>query len=845
MKQLLLAGCLLPLLAAAQTTEPVNPVYSSAYQSLIREDSNLLLLKDSSNSLKKSRLRITDPFYGNTFRTIQYTGTNNIRIVPANQRTLLISGIFNSIAEWRSPNRKPALQHKYVQGRNNNGTLQWNGPDTDELFSYGPLITALEFDGSSYAWDPGGKLVTAGSGNGKAARSYNNNILRSGFLHTQSIQVNTRLEKQYSAYLALRYKGGLTKESAQLIQQKNSNSFHSAFAEWAWKSGNLKAGYNWQEDKNTRSNRNGLLNNIYKNSLLSPVSFSTRAVDPVLNWSRQTSNPFFLLNNPEKGAGFEQHRADMNLSQGFRNLNLYLTQSIENNRQYSNESIQPQTTGFPAGLPFIRNQHDKNFILKTGGNYRVDFTNSDFRLLSTLNYLFTDNRTVIDYPRQARQYNYHRSAHDLTMVLSPSFSSYNTETGIHITQKWMYSSTSPRTYGLTSASAYHHFRNLFDNAGLRLKLTGSYNRFNSELPFSRSYAPLQLLSYRPETYNGYLPANELKNLDGLLPAEHREWQTGMEFQAGRKWSVNATWFNRNTQKEIYPYLQNNELYAANLADQYYRGVELELRYFNYTYKKFPASQSHTAGFSRYRSRVTAIRNGSGMLPIAGFSNIYKALIPGQAPGVITGEGWQRNNNGQQLIGADGFPLPAAGPVILGNPMPDFVLKFSHLFTYKAWSLNFDWEWKKGGESWNGTQAMLDYYGRSAQSGKQRTITGYVFDGVISNGQHNTKAVDFFNPALPFAENRWVRYGPTGVAEAYIQRADHLRISNLGISWKKGIRKYLREIAVMAYINNLLLWTPYSGADPEQLLFGIPGTQGLDFFNLPAQGSGGITLTLQF
>jgi hypothetical protein len=147
--------------------------------------------------------------------------------------------------------------------------------------------------------------------------------------------------------------------------------------------------------------------------------------------------------------------------------------------------------------------------------------------------------------------------------------------------------------------------------------------------------------------------------------------------------------------------------------------------------------------------------------------------------------------------------------------------------------------------WNGTAVMLDYYGRSASTGDERTIVNYVFDGVQANGGHNNIPVNFYDPSLPISQNRWVRYGASGVTEAYIQKGDMLRISMISISWKTQLRKYLQQLSMSLYVNNLLIWSPYKGADPGQLLYDQSGSQGLDFFNLPAMRAAGFKMAIQF
>ena len=140
------------------------------------------------------------------------------------------------------------------------------------------------------------------------------------------------------------------------------------------------------------------------------------------------------------------------------------------------------------------------------------------------------------------------------------------------------------------------------------------------------------------------------------------------------------------------------------------------------------------------------------------------------------------DSGNIDIGNDGFPLVSPELKVIGNPIPDFVLKFSHEFKLYYFSLNIDWEWRKGGDIWNGTAANLDYYGRSRNSAEQRNIANYTFNGVLQNGNSNTILVDFYNVNQNFENNLWYRYGFTGVAENYISKADQIRLNNILLSY---------------------------------------------------------------
>jgi hypothetical protein len=236
---------------------------------------------------------------------------------------------------------------------------------------------------------------------------------------------------------------------------------------------------------------------------------------------------------------------------------------------------------------------------------------------------------------------------------------------------------------------------------------------------------------------------------------------------------------------------------------------------------------------------------SHFFPIAGFSNVHKAIVAGEQLGAIVGTSFLKDANNNLIIDDEGYPLVNTTPVVIGRPLADFTMKMNNSVEWKMLQLAIDWEWRKGGDIWNGTAAALDYYGRSENSAAQRNITNHVFRGVTKNGHPNTMPVNFYDPSLPFEKNRWVRYGLSGVAEEYIHKADNLRINHVGLTYKKELKKYLRSIALTAYASNIILWTAYKGADPNRLLFDQSASTGLDFFNLPSTKTFGFTTSIQF
>ncbi|MNV25427.1 hypothetical protein D3C71_1165230 [compost metagenome] len=142
--------------------------------------------------------------------------------------------------------------------------------------------------------------------------------------------------------------------------------------------------------------------------------------------------------------------------------------------------------------------------------------------------------------------------------------------------------------------------------------------------------------------------------------------------------------------------------------------------------------------------------------------------------------------------------------------------------------------------------MLNYMGRSLETAAERTLKDQLFPGIDPQGNINNKTVDYYDPAVGTDNNRWVRYGLTGVAEDVIEDASYLRLSRVNISRNFDIsRRYLQKINVGLYAENLAYWSKYKGNFPGSSLLGQNSAVGLDYFNSPLMRTFGFNVMLKF
>jgi len=631
MKKLLLAVCLWPALAGAQE---VKPVYSDAYQSLIQKDSSGIPARDSNNSMRTAPLKLNwyAHHYNNSVRKITIRRDSTLKFKTLVTRVLFIGGSWSSTAEWQRVNRLPEWQQEFVQGRPVNGQSGWQGPETNEVFSYGPSLKQLEYNGQAYPYDINGRLVAIGTGNGQPANAYNNSIFRPGAYISNNLGLNLKYPNTYGNNISLGFKTGQTREKTIIRDNKNQSRYTTVTLETVQGRFTVNGSYNYRDDHYGHSNRDGFLNRVYQQSLLTPISFSnaqgTRLNNGQRAYSQLADNPFFLLEQPTAGFQRQQYSTTTGLEYRVSKLKFKLGQSFDHKRQYSDESLSAGTASFLSSRILQRSQQDKNYTLQSSAN--GNFQLGDYRknVFLNLNYIYADNRTDINYGTAHPAYRYQRSSHNLSFSLSPNFRGEKNESGLNLAYSYFTSNTSRRHFWLPMVSAYHRFPDLFDNGNVSLKLFSSYNRFNSELPLGKSLAAVSLLQLDPEETLQFSPVLEASSFEGLQPVEHREFQAGVEIQLTNKFTLNGTWFNRNIRKDIFPFIQNNTLQLKNMAAHYNRGIELQFDYNPWLIGQGDVKAGVSVSFVRYQSKVTRIEQGYEQNPLAGFRKIHTALVNG-------------------------------------------------------------------------------------------------------------------------------------------------------------------------------------------------------------------------
>lgn len=219
----------------------------------------------------------------------------------------------------------------------------------------------------------------------------------------------------------------------------------------------------------------------------------------------------------------------------------------------------------------------------------------------------------------------------------------------------------------------------------------------------------------------------------------------------------------------------------------------------------------------------------------------------------------------------GFPVPAESQGLLGDPNPDWRASIGNTLRFKDLSLNVLFDASVGGDVYNGTRAALSFFGRAGFQDWWNTVSaaeattlvdyqgrtvaqrcgdpagGCDRGDVVRNedGSYTFRGfVEDFGAGPVIVNEYYYRVGPgsnfTGPSEQAIEDGSFVRLREVTLSynWADSIvqRLGLSSVNLALTGRNLLLFTDYTGVDPETNLTGAGNGQGIDYFNNPSSRS---------
>jgi hypothetical protein len=590
------------------------------------------------------------------------------------------------------------------------------------------------------------------------------------------------------------------------------------------------------------------------------------------NWYTEVTtweqNPFWLTNMlPSED---QRYRTIANLSLSFKLNDNFTLRARGNGDLILNNYNMKMYAGTVAAL--TGSSHGAN------GRYMVDESNSlglygdimlsyqqtfgDFAVNATLGSSITDNRGksmgIDSYPGGLYNPNLFNSGNIDYNAGSPSLGQYHNQAqsvffaGQVGYKDWLYLDVTARN-DWTSNLAFTKYvdKGFFYpsigatwllNESLNLpewitlgKVRGAWSQVGNGLPSYRSN-PLNSVG-RAGTigYNSTAPFNELRP----------EMTTSIEF--GTEWrlfssrlELDFTYYKTNTRDQLFslsaPSGSAYTTYYVNAGNIQNQGIELTLSGSPIWTKDFRWKTG--INYSLNRNEVLELAEGLGYFTVSGSgSNSYAMRLEvGGSFGDIYGRKFARDEQGNIQYDDKGLPMPDKTDLKkVGNTAPKYTLGWNNTLTYKGFSLYFLIDGRFGGEVLSLTQAELDKYGVSKQTGDDRD-RGYVaFDGKnVSNVE------GFYN----------IVGGRDGITEHYVYDATNIRLRELSIGytfpkkWLVGM-PFIQGIDLSLIGRNLFFLKNNAPYDPDGTLSVGNSLQGVDAFGMPSTRSFGFNFKVNF
>jgi hypothetical protein len=252
-------------------------------------------------------------------------------------------------------------------------------------------------------------------------------------------------------------------------------------------------------------------------------------------------------------------------------------------------------------------------------------------------------------------------------------------------------------------------------------------------------------------------------------------------------------------------------------------------------------------FSKIDNYVDALAPGVNSIFLGGFVEPQvRAGIGAKFP-VLYGVSYLRNDAGQIVVDAKGFPQAGVEQVI-GTVSPDFRLGFNTSLELYKFRLTAVLDWKQGGQMYSGTAGLLDYYGISQHSADYRELTDFMFDlpavKVVSTDANGVKTYAPNDIKIKGSDAQAYFSANNNISESMIYDNSFIKMREIALAYpvyaKKGI-----NINVNVFARNLLLWSSFKGLDPEASQGNNNMAGAFERFSMPGTSSFGMGLNVKF
>ncbi len=355
------------------------------------------------------------------------------------------------------------------------------------------------------------------------------------------------------------------------------------------------------------------------------------------------------------------------------------------------------------------------------------------------------------------------------------------------------------------------------------------------------------LSSTSALYGGGYSRSLVEGNDYLRPERKTETELGLDTRfLNNRINVSATVYTNKTKDVILSLGVPNEtgytVRNTNAAVLSNKGIEVDAGGDIVASNTFRWNVS--GNFAANRSKVNSLAGASVYtMPDSFIQN--SSLIPGQPFGVFYSTDFLKDAAGKYILDKNGFPQAGISNEVIGNPNPKWQGGLSTTLSYKSLSLFVLFSRVAGNDFFNGTRGSLYSIGTHADQGQTviapagglRDVNGTLIPaGTAFQGQ----IADFGAGPVAINQAWWQGRGSASNTASYKQfvedaSATRLREVTLTYTLNNAAFKRFTHLAAVDFSvtgRNLVLWTKYTGTDPELNVTGAGLARGQDWFTNP-------------
>ncbi|XOV91570.1 MAG: SusC/RagA family TonB-linked outer membrane protein [Bacteroidota bacterium] len=370
--------------------------------------------------------------------------------------------------------------------------------------------------------------------------------------------------------------------------------------------------------------------------------------------------------------------------------------------------------------------------------------------------------------------------------------------------------------------------------------------------------PYQLdLSYRLalRDYNGqplqYIGTDLVPNRE-LKPLLSTDYEVGLEMDfLDNRIGFDVAYYNRRVVNDI---VQTAVSKSTGFSDAILNVGKLNSKGFELLLRATPISTTNfswriTSTFSKNDNKVVSLGAGVEGAPIvlatAKSGEAIIQLEEGHQYGGIYAFTYQRDDNGNKILGDNGNPLYNAEYTFVGNSVYDKLFGFTNTFSYKGFSLYFLLDGKFGASIYSETNAIAYSNGKHKATLVGRE-DGFIPEGVTETGEPNTVLIEGRNsPNGPGSSISSYYDQISDIAEEFIYDASFLKLREVSFRYnlpgsvlgKLGLN--YASISLVAR-NLLTLYQNAENVDPESSV-ASGNAQGIERMVYPSTRNLGVTL----